>query len=101
MTRPPGATGGYSSRLGNALNLDYPPYDLPDNYRFNPTLLTALIEANVADMAELFDLPTDWTVSGEETTVPNATIDIHTSDAVCVRATGHWFTRADRIGCTR
>jgi len=42
--------------LGSAFNLDYLPYDLPDGYRFNPTLLTALAPRPTSPIWQTFSI---------------------------------------------
>jgi hypothetical protein len=85
------------SMLRNALDFDYALDHISLDRGFDSARISALVKADVTDVADLFDLLTDRAVKGKKTIISDATIDVNARDAMRVRPAKHWFTSANRI----
>jgi hypothetical protein len=85
------------SMLRNALDLDYALDHLSIDRGFDSARISALVKADVTDVADFFDLLTDRAVKGKKTIISEATIDINVRDTMRVRPAEHWFTSTNRI----
>ena len=83
--------------LRNALDLDYALDHISLDRGFDSARISALVKADVTDVADFFDLLTDRAVKGKKTIISDATIDINARDTMRVRPAEHWFTSANCI----
>ena len=83
--------------LRNALDLDYALDHISLDRGFDSVRISALVKANVTDVADFFDLLTDRAVKGKKTIISDATIDINARDTMRVRPAEHWFASTNRI----
>jgi len=85
------------SMLRNALDLDYALDHISLDRGFDSARISALVKADVTDVADFFDLLTDRAVKGKKTIIADATIDISTRDTMRVRPAEHWFPSTNRV----
>ena len=82
--------------LRQALDLNDAPDHVAYDHGFDPASLASFIEAQIADVASLFNPPPDMIVSGEETTIADAAIDIDASNPMVINSTGHRLADTSR-----